>query len=164
MSTSTISQLSSASPPISGGEIIEIERANDNFKISLNTLKNWIAEFVQNQITLTAEWQYDDSTSSSDPGGGKFRLNNSNQSSATNIYVNDETENGIDFGRIISSLTSNSKIYIQEKEDSQRALLFDVSGTPTDNGGWWTIPITNGEASSQSIEDGKKCGFIFNIS
>ena len=119
---------------------------------------NWITGQANGQ------WQYESGTSSSDPGGGKFKLDNSTPGSATNVYINDENEAGIDMGAIIGSLVSGDVVYIQEIENSRRALLCVVSGAPTDNTGWWTIPLTSADSSTAAIRTGKKCGFVMQFS
>ena len=123
------------------------------------------ASIINSGITIAAEWRFDSSTTASDPGSGKFRLDNiTPQVSASNIYINDDTEQDVDMGLLISKLALGDAIYIQERKDSSRALLFEVNGSPTDNTGWWTIPITNGVSSINDLENGEKCGFLFQYS
>jgi hypothetical protein len=123
------------------------------------------ASIINSGITIAAEWKFDIATGASDPGNGKFRLDDvTPQVSASNIYIDDNTDQSVDMGLLISKLTSGDTIYVQERQDSSRALLFEVSGSPTDNTGWWTIPITNGESSGNDIEDKQKCAFLFQYS
>ncbi len=112
-------------------------------------------------VTLQSVWKFDDSTTASDPGGGKFRFDNSDQTIITNIYIDDENEEGNDFGNLINALSTSDLIYIQELEDRRRSVLVNVSGVVTDNTGWWTIPITFSSGAERKIRDGKECGFIF---
>ena len=116
---------------------------------------------ISDGITLTAEWQYDDSTSDSDPGSGNFRLNSTSpQSSATFAYIADETENSVDASLILSTVVSGDLLYIQQKGDSSRALLFEASGPSVDASGYWRIPLQSGEGTGTAVEDGEECVFI----
>lgn len=161
MAGKTISNMTSGGP-LDGTELVEVSQGGSTRKIALSTIRKWIADFIQQRITLQAEWQFDDSTSSNDPGGGKFRLNNSNQPTSTFIYINDKSKGDVDFGNIFNNLSSGDSIYIQERKDSQNSILFEVNGAATDNGGWWQIPVTNGDGFD--IEDGEECAFVFYFS
>lgn len=164
MAETTITQLISAAP-VSGSELIEVVQVGESLKINLLTLRNWISTFIQTQLTLTSEFRFDSNTASADPGSGKFRLDDvSPQVSAANIYIDDINRQGMDFGLIFSTLSVGDAIYIQQKADSTRALLFEVSGTATDNTGWWTIPIQTGTASIADIVSNQDCSFIFHTS
>ena len=164
MAEKSITQLPSAAE-VSGSELIEVVQVGSSYKIDLITLRNWISTFVQTQLTLTSEWRFDSNTGVADPGEGKFRLDTvSPQVSATNIYIDDINRQGMDMGLIYSTLSAGDAIFIQQKTDSTRALLFEVSGVATDNTGWWTIPIENGSASANDIISNEDCSMIFHTS
>ncbi len=160
MAGKTISNMTSAGT-LDGDELFEIVQGGSTRKVALSTLLKYVQANIENFFTLTGVWQFDAKTSSSDPGGGKFNVNNSNQALATFIYINDEAENSIDFGLILSKLSDGDAILIQDKEDSDRSVLYEVNGNATDNGGYWSVPVDNGDQGSKSLEDGGKCGFIF---
>ena len=113
--------------------------------------------------SVDASWNFDTSTVAADPGNKKFRLNNATLASVTEIYVNDTTNQGFDIGQIASFLASGMRIYIQQKNDSTRAALFQVTGAATDNTGWWTIPVSvvNSGTIYQANAD---CAFVFVLS
>ena len=159
MADSTITQLPSGGV-VSGEELFEIVQSGNSRKLDLDTIKNYIQAYVANNITVTAEWLFDTSTVEADPGSTKFRLNNATQENSTYIYVNDVTKQGVDMGNLISRLKSGDLIYIQEKDDSTRALLFTVNGDSEDQTGWWKIPVTGGEASLLPLENKANCAFI----
>lgn len=160
MAGKTISNMTSAGP-LDGSELIELSQGGSTRKVALSTVLLWIQANIENFFTLTGVWQFDDKTSSSDPGSGKFNFNAAIQANTTFIYINDETENSIDMGLIISKLADGDAMLIQDKENSNRSILFEVNGTPTDNGGYWDIPVDNGDQGSLPLEDGGKCGIIF---
>lgn len=159
MADSTITQLPSGGV-VSGEELFEIVQTGNSRKLDLDTIKNYIQAYVSNNITVTAEWLFDTSTVEADPGATKFRLNNATQENSTYIYVDDVTKQGVDMGNLINRLKSGDLIYIQEKADSTRALLFTVNGDSEDQTGWWKIPITGGEASLLPLENKANCAFI----
>ena len=105
------------------------------------------------------EWRFSTSTTASDPGNGNFRYDNSTLASVTNIYFDDNASGGFDVGTIFSTLASGDKIYIQQNTDATKAALFTLSGTPVDNTGWWTIPVTV-DASGTLHDNNAKCATV----
>ncbi len=157
--TTTISQLASGGT-VTGDELFEIEQTSNSRKIDLNTIKLFIQAYVADNITITAEWKFSTSTTEADPGNNRFRLNNATQENSTFIYIDDLSKQGVDMGNLINKLKSGDLIYIQEKSDSSRAILFTVNGDTEDQTGWWKIPITGGEESLDDLRNNKDCAFI----
>ena len=59
-------------------------------------------------------------------------------------------------------MSSGNKIYVQQFEDATKAQLWSVTSDPTDNTGWWTIPVSlDDEAPGGVLIDGKECLFLF---
>lgn len=108
-------------------------------------------------------WKFDTSTSASDPGNNKFRLNNSTLASVTALYFNDSSTNGYDASTIFSLLSIGERIYVQQQADASRAALFEVSGAATDNGGWWTVPVTVVQ-SFTLFQNNQNCSATFVLS
>lgn len=89
------------------------------------------------------EWKFDTSTTDSDPGNGKWRLNNADETLATFIYIDDLNDAGLDASVLLENLvTSGSYAYIQRTEDSTEALLYELTGDSTDGTGYWKLPVT----------------------
>lgn len=86
--------------------------------------------------------EYDSTTAAADPGTGKFRTNNAVPGSATALYVNDDDAFLVDYSSWIGGLSPNDIIVMGDTnvatEDWE---VFVVTDNPTDNTGWWTIPI-----------------------
>ncbi len=107
-------------------------------------------------------FQFDNTTTSGDPGAGNFRFNNSTLASVTNIYVSADDLDGFDCDTVFGFLANGDAIYIDVADAiKNRSVLFSVNGTPTDNTGWWTIPVTvqqsdtipgNDQAASWNIQ------------
>jgi hypothetical protein len=121
---------------------------------------------VSNGITLTIEWKFSTSTSNSDPGSGNFRYNNTIPSGVTEIYVDNITNNGVDLQTILSKIKSGFDLYIQQKDDSTKAFLFNITNNSINNSGWYTIPvsyISNGTGGLP--QNNRACTFVlFNSS
>ena len=103
---------------------------------------------------LSGTWQFDSSTTMADPGDGQFRNNNGTIGSVTAIAIADETETGVDAGNILAALASGDQLYIQNKEDGDEFMVFDITSN-TDNTGWHQIGGTV-NASGSNFTDGKE--------
>jgi len=86
-------------------------------------------------------YKFSTNTSDSDPGNGKFRLNNSTQNSSTQIYVDDQTDNGTNIRAFLLALgTSTSKVYIQEENNPDRFKFFFVNQNAEGDTGYVRFP------------------------
>jgi len=92
-------------------------------------------------LVLGSTWRFQTAVDATDPGNRNFKLDNVTLASVTNIYVSSISNNRGDLDNILAFLTSGDQIYAQQVGDSARVALFTV-GTPVDNTGWWTIPVT----------------------
>jgi len=106
------------------------------------------------------EWRFSTSTVEADPGSGIFRYNNAVLASVTAIFFDDETQNGIDVGALISALNPGDKLFIEQTNQSSRAVLFSVTGTPTDNTGFFTVPVSV-DASGTLHQNNQRCAVLF---
>ena len=86
-------------------------------------------------------WKFDTGTGTG-PATGDIRYNNAVPASVTGLEVSQTSDNGVDLTAILGLISTSTKIYIQQEDDSTKFLLASVSGTPTDNGTDWTIPVT----------------------
>lgn len=113
-------------------------------------------------LFLPLEFVYKNATGASDPGTGNFRYDSLITSSINYVFINSTTSNGLDVSRIFLKIVSGSnQLYIQQKTDASRASLLSISGTPTDNGGWFTIPVLQITSSLNGLpENNKPCAFV----
>lgn len=111
--------------------------------------------------SFSGTWKFDTSTTDSKPSDGEFRFNNGTQSSATQIFITDLTENDVDFANILLSLDIGDRVYIQEQVDSRRYHLFNVTGAVVDASGYVKIPVSNEDFGALSLRSGKECGVGF---
>ena len=103
---------------------------------------------------LTGEWQYDNTTTQADPGNGNFRTDNNTSASVTELYISDETKPGTDAGNILAAVASGDQIYLQNKEDANEFIVFDVTAN-IDQTGWHEIQGSV-NASGGNFTDGKE--------
>lgn len=101
------------------------------------------------------EWAFNNATAEP-PGGGQIRLNNATQASATKIYIAETTATGVDVANALRfNLKVGSQIYLQNKDNSSQWHLFNITGTPVDDGTYWDVPVTFAEGGS-SLPDGQR--------
>lgn len=118
----------------------------------------WITSSTGSAV-LSTSWRFSSTITSGDPGSRNFRLNNATQSSATEIYISDIAESGVDVSTILSNLESGDQLYIQEASDSTRYHLFTLNAAGTDNTGWWTLTgsVTD---SGLDLANNRACAFV----
>lgn len=102
-------------------------------------------------LTFTSDT---DSTSDSDPGNGLFRWNNATQSSATQLFFDNQTADAISVTTFWGSLASTGYIYLQQADDSTKWQLWRWTATPVDGTGYRKFTVTV-QAFGGSIADNK---------
>lgn len=105
-------------------------------------------------------WRFSTTTTDADPGNGRFRLNNATQDSSTALILDDLSRGGVDMTTILLQLQANDRIYIQTTNDHTQAHLVRVTGAPTDNAGWVTVPIAV-ESSLDDLDNNDECTVLF---
>lgn len=79
-------------------------------------------------------------TTDSDPGAGRFRWNNSTQSSATRLYLDFLTEDGIDIENYVNHIIAGSELYLQDKDDASKYQKWLIGSTVV-NVGYLTLNV-----------------------
>ena len=99
----------------------------------------------------TFSYTYSSTTTAADPGAGFYRLNNT-PNLATQLYINTGTED-FDLNSVIGALILNDQILIKENNSNLGHVLATITGTPTNNTGWYTIPInTTSVGNNDSLD------------
>jgi hypothetical protein len=113
---------------------------------------DWDVDYtVQNM--MTASYKFDTAVDATDPGSGDVKFNNATAGSVTNIYINDAESTGRDNDFMLGQLADGDLIKLRSpgiSAGAPRWWIGTVNGTPTDNTGWWTIPVTH-VANSGSV-------------
>jgi len=109
-------------------------------------------------FNATFAFSFDQSTSSGDPGSGNFRFDNANLSLVTEIYVNTDTSDGLDIeSSVLQRLSFGDQIFVKNDSNNSVSLLV-VSGQPSDNSGWFTIPVSVQSSSGSVPSNGDDSG------
>lgn len=116
-----------------GGELMFTEGDND----SDYTVQN----------LLPSSYSFDSGTSAADPGAGEVRFDNATPASVTNIYINDAEHTGRVNDFQLDNLQEGDIVRMRSGYFN-RHWIGQVDGAPTDNTGWWTIPVTHIDSSS----------------
>ncbi len=119
-------------------------------------------QWIQSQgasTSMQTSYRFDTNTAATDPGSRNFKYDNGTLASVTNIYVSDTNNDNNDFGNIIGFLSAGDQIYIQQLNDGTRAVLFEITAAPTDNTGWWTIPVVADQSGTLHANNAV-CGWV----
>ncbi len=98
-------------------------------------------DFIASSMHETS-YIYDSTTTAADPGAGGVRFNSITIGSITTMYIDDLDGIGKDAGWLLSNLADGDVLTIRSVDNDAHYLVASVNGTPTDNTGWWTVPLT----------------------
>ena len=97
----------------------------------------------------TNAWDYKAKTNATSgyPTDGHLLWNNATQTSATSIIVSHLTDDDTDIELFLSFFVINQKIFIQDRDDSSKNQVWQITGTPTVTGAntstaYYTFPVT----------------------
>lgn len=99
-------------------------------------------------------------TTASDPGAGLLKFNNATPSSASALYLDDSTFDGVDLSTLLGSLGSSGLLRITSVADVGEWRVFKWTATPTDNTGWWTFTVVD-QAGTGTFEDDDEVQVLF---
>lgn len=88
------------------------------------------------------KYRCDTSSTSPPPTDGDIIWNNATQTSATNLYFSNTTDDNLDVNLFLGLIASGGSLIIQESADSTNYQKWTVSGAPASGSGYWTIPVT----------------------
>lgn len=108
-------------------------------------------------LTFTSDT---DSTADSDPGAGLFKWNNATQSSASFLYFDLLTADGLSVADFFGALNGGGFVYLQQADDSTKWQLYKWLTAPASAAGYYKIPVTHLQ-SGGSIADAKTVYTIF---
>jgi len=88
---------------------------------------------------VTLDYLFDSGTANADPGAGKFRLNNATENTATALFVNVTSFDGVALAAVLDNLTNSTgtnkaMIRLVKKSDTTAFLLFYITGETTHTG------------------------------
>lgn len=94
------------------------------------------------------------SQADSDPGAGKLRWNNATQGSATKLFIDDSTADGVSLATYFGSLGAAGEIFIQQADDAARWQLWRWTAIANDTG-YRDVTVTLQAKSTSDIQDAK---------
>jgi len=118
-------------------------------------------DYVDNQIggiagTARGIWEYN-SNIAPPPITGRIRMNNAVMANITQLYISQTSSESVDAGYFFGTLAMGDSFFIQQQNDATRWLRARVNGTPTDDGSYWTIPVSVFQDSGIIMLTGQKC-------
>jgi len=94
-----------------------------------------------------AEFQFSSQTTAAAPGNGRFRMNNSDISLVTQIYISNLSSNNVDITALLARMIAGNAIRPQDKNDATRYIRYRLSGVAINNTGWFTLPVVYREGT-----------------
>ncbi len=89
------------------------------------------------------------------PASGQVRFNNVDPSLATEMYIHETNQNGLDLGNFFALIVVDSILYLQDRRNSDNFFVIEVA-TNTDSGAYRTIVmdtiILQGDEPSQNTD------------
>ena len=94
------------------------------------------------------KWEYDSTTTDSDPGTGKLRYSNASLVTNGSWYIDDISGGGLnmdnagDAGVFAHAIRKNDFLRVTEVSDDTTTYLYRINADPSDSTGYWEIPCT----------------------
>ncbi len=111
---------------------------------------------------LSAEYRFSTSTVAADPGSGRYRFDTASFATVTEIFIDDETSGGVDISNLLAQIGLGDRLYFQVKTESNKFVVFDVTGPAVDNTGWFTIPVDE-VVFGDFFANNDRCIFIWSV-
>ena len=88
-------------------------------------------------------WNFSVSVGTANPGSQKMSLNSAVYTSVTTAVFNALAQTNFDANAILGLLQAGNRIYMQQRNDATKAVVYQVTGPATNAGGYWTVPVTH---------------------
>jgi hypothetical protein len=76
------------------------------------------------------------------PASGEVQFNNSSLASVTSLLISETGRDGSSIPTLLDMLQATTRIIIQSEQLEGAYVWFNISGAPTDNGTYRTVPVT----------------------
>src|SRR5215467_8482804 len=106
---------------------------------------------VSNAV-YSGTWRWTTSTAG-DPGTGYVGLDSNVATAATQVRISEMTANGNDASNTYPKFKVNDEIYLQESADATTWAKYKITGPATDQGVYWTFPVTFESAGTGSLKN-----------
>jgi hypothetical protein len=106
-------------------------------------------------------WKFDTTTTSGDPGAGKFRFNTATPSTATQLYFDYLTSGGFDFSNYFRTFKTGDFLTVQESANASNWVKYTLTAAPADQVGWWIVNVAETSAGGSLPNNNSLCDFLF---
>ena len=110
------------------------------------------------EVETNSVLEYSSTTTAANPGAMTIRFDSVTMGSITEAYINDADRSTKDIGLSISLLSSGMAWQMGDIADSTGGAIFQVTGDPVDNGGWWTVPMVHVDDATTGLTNTEKYG------
>ena len=115
------------------------------------------------QVSFTGgsmgEWEYAQVSGDTDPGNKKFKVDNSDQTLITEIYLSDTNRAGVDLGNFLGEFDPGDRLYLQKTTTADQAYLYEVVSV-TDNTSYHTFSVTYKDDTGIAFNKKDKITFV----
>ena len=115
------------------------------------------------QVSFTGgsmgEWTYKGVSGDTNPGNSNFKVDNSDETLITEIYLNDVNRSGVDLGNFLGEFDSGDRLYLQKTTTANQAYLYEVTGM-VDNTSYHTFSVTYKDDTGISFANNDKITFV----
>jgi len=106
---------------------------------------------------VTFDYTFSTDTDNSAPGAGKLKVNQSDITTATTLYIQDTDDNNVNLDAYLTTIDASTSqlkghVRISNKANSDDFAIFTITANSTNNSTYFTVPISyvSGSASSFS--------------
>jgi len=133
-------------------------------------MSSFYEDFNYANISSLTDWSqavakviYSTNTDATAPSNNGWKANSSNLSTATAIYIDANSVLNVDTTFFIENLKSGDTVHVAPISgfDSDY-YIYNVTANPTNNDGWYTIPVSISIASGTALINGDTCYFSVN--
>ena len=136
-STTTTTTSIGGSATLSGATEVRVKNVAFHADIVAST-----AESAAQIAVFGFPYQWDTDTTSSDPGSGKVKGNNSTLASITQLFINPADRWGADIADLLDGMDTRDVITLSKVGAPANKLVLTLTATPTDAGSYHVVPVT----------------------
>ena len=108
-----------------------------------------------------AHFLFDTVILATDPNDGKVRLNAISFDTATEIYIDNSTTDGVDISTGLEDLATGDEVRLQLASNDDNNAVYKLLAMPVNNGGWWTLSVVNMVANGVLFADLAEIVLVF---
>ncbi len=114
----------------------------------------WVPTPLSPVGALFLNYNWSNNILATDPGLGIIKCNDIDPAAASAVYIDQFTAASNDASNVIESYLIGDYMGVWETGSDHAGIYYRVTGAITNNGGWYTIPVTVIPGSSGTLDDG----------